>query len=118
MIMRMFNNNNDDDDDDDGDDDATSKVGNDDDEDEEEDEDDVEEEAMFVTDVRGRPAGIVMDDLNWRVEKLRLEEANTKRFLKSGPRFLPYGECCKWVQAWGNRWQNEVEWYVRTYVRV
>lgn len=52
---------------------------------------------------------VVLDDLSWRVEKLRLEEANTKRFLKAGPRFLPYEECCKWVQAW-NRWDNEEDW--------
>lgn len=52
---------------------------------------------------------IVLDDLNWRVEKLRLEEANKRRFLKSGPRFLPYDECRKWVQAWG-RWKNAKEW--------
>ena len=48
-------------------------------------------------------------DLSWRVEKLRLEEANTRRFLKAGPRFLPYEECRKWVQAW-NRWDSEEEW--------
>mmetsp|Transcript_23721 Transcript_23721/g.27424 ORF Transcript_23721/g.27424 Transcript_23721/m.27424 type:complete len:129 (-) Transcript_23721:55-441(-) len=47
--------------------------------------------------------------LSWRVEKLRLEEANTRRFLKAGPRFLPYEECRRWVQAW-NRWDNEEEW--------
>ncbi len=52
---------------------------------------------------------VVFEDLNWRVEKLRLEEANKKRFLKSGPRFLPYEECRKWVQAWG-RWDNQKEW--------
>ena len=51
----------------------------------------------------------VLNDLNWRVEKLRLEEANTRRFLKSGPRFLPYEECRKWVKAW-YRWENEQEW--------
>jgi hypothetical protein len=54
-------------------------------------------------------AGIVLDDLLWRVEKLRLEEQNTKRFLKSKPRFLPYEECCKWVQAL-NRWKTEDDW--------
>lgn len=50
-----------------------------------------------------------MNDLSWRVEKLRLEEQNTKRFLKAGPRFLPYEECRKWVQAW-SRWDNEQDW--------
>ena len=54
-------------------------------------------------------SGVVLDDLAWRVEKLRLEEANTKRFLKSRPRFLPYEECRKWVQRW-NRWDNEQDW--------
>ena len=71
-----------------------------------------EDESMLVADVRGRPAGVVIEDLNWRVEKLRLEEANTRRFLKAGPRFLPYDECRKWVQAWGNRWRSSTEWYV------
>lgn len=51
-----------------------------------------------------------IDDLSWRVEKLRLEEANKRRFLKAGPRFLPYGECRKWVLAWGNRWETEEDW--------
>lgn len=51
----------------------------------------------------------VLNDLTWRVEKMRLEEQNTKRFLKAGPRFLPYEECRKWVQAW-NRWDNEEDW--------
>jgi hypothetical protein len=52
---------------------------------------------------------LLNDDLTWRVEKMRLEEQNTKRFLKAGPRFLPYEECRKWVQAW-NRWDNEEDW--------
>jgi hypothetical protein len=54
-------------------------------------------------------AGIVLEDLSWRVEKLRLEEQNTKRFLKARPVFLPYEECCKWVQAFG-RWKTEDDW--------
>jgi hypothetical protein len=70
----------------------------------------IEEVLELVADFRGRPAGVVMEDLNWRVHKLRLEEANTRRFLKAGPRFLPYEECRKWVQAWGNRWQSASEW--------
>ena len=53
--------------------------------------------------------GVVLHDLNWRVEKMRLEEANTRRFLKSGPRFLPFEECRKWVIAF-NRWDTEEEW--------
>lgn len=51
----------------------------------------------------------LLNDLTWRVEKMRLEEQNTKRFLKAGPRFLPYEECRKWVQAW-NRWDSEEDW--------
>jgi hypothetical protein len=54
-------------------------------------------------------SGIVLGDLTWRVEKLRLEEQNTKRFLKARPVFLPYEECCKWVQAFG-RWTTEEDW--------
>lgn len=52
---------------------------------------------------------IDFSDLGWRVEKLRLEEANTKRFLRAGPRFLPYSECRKWVKAW-NRWETKEDW--------
>ena len=54
-------------------------------------------------------AGIVIEDLSWRVHKLRLEEENKKRFLKAKPRFLPYEECRKWVQAF-SRWNTEKEW--------
>jgi hypothetical protein len=54
--------------------------------------------------------GEILEDLNWRVVKLKLEEENTKRFLKSKPRYLPYEECRKWVTAW-NRWSSEKEWY-------
>lgn len=56
--------------------------------------------------------GVVLNDLTWRVEKLRLEEQNKRRFLKSGARFLPYEECRKWVQAWGKSyWQTRDDWY-------
>lgn len=72
--------------------------------------DEYETVPVLVADVRGIPAGVVIEDLNWRVEKLRLEEANKRRFLKSGPRFLPYEECAKWVQAWGERWISAEEW--------
>ena len=58
-------------------------------------------------------AGKVIEDLSWRVAKLRLEEQNTRRFLKARPRYLPYEDCRKWVQAW-NRWDNEQDWYVST----
>jgi len=54
-------------------------------------------------------AGVVIEDLSWRVHKLRLEEENKKRFLKAKPRFLPYEECRKWVQAF-SRWNSEKEW--------
>ena len=78
--------------------------------DDEEDEDDYDLEPVFAADVRGRPAGEFIEDLGWRVQKLRLEEANKRRFLKSGPRFLPYKDVQKWVQAWGDRWTSEEEW--------
>lgn len=53
--------------------------------------------------------GELIEDLSYRVNKLRLEEANTRRFLKAKPRFLPYDECCKWVQAFG-RWRSKKDW--------
>ena len=53
--------------------------------------------------------GEVLHDLSWRVEKLRLEEQNIQRFLKARPRFLPYQECRKWVQAF-NRWKTQDDW--------
>ena len=68
--------------------------------------DDSEEEIGDDSDT----SGILLDDLSWRVEKLRLEERNKERFLKAGPRFLPYAQCQRWVQAWGRRWENEEEW--------
>jgi hypothetical protein len=52
---------------------------------------------------------VVIDELSWRVEKLRLEEQNTQRFLRSRARFLPYNECRRWVQAFG-RWETEEDW--------
>jgi len=58
----------------------------------------------------GDGGGVVIEDLMWRVEKLRLEENNKKRFLQSKPRFLPYQECRKWVQAWGLRWETAEDW--------
>ena len=50
-----------------------------------------------------------VDDLSWKLAKIRLEQENTKRFLKAGPRFLPYEECRNWVTAW-NRWDTEQDW--------
>lgn len=63
----------------------------------------------FGEDDVGSGGASMLDDLDWRVNKLRLEEANTRRFLKAGPRFLPYEECCKWVQAFG-RWHSKEDW--------
>lgn len=50
-----------------------------------------------------------VDDLSWKLTKIRLEQENTQRFLKAGPRFLPYEECRNWVAAW-NRWETEQDW--------
>ena len=47
-----------------------------------------EEEDEFLIGDAG--TGFVLEDLSWRVEKLRLEEANKRRFLSARPRFLPY----------------------------
>mmetsp|Transcript_13480 Transcript_13480/g.19720 ORF Transcript_13480/g.19720 Transcript_13480/m.19720 type:complete len:294 (+) Transcript_13480:80-961(+) len=74
-----------------------------------EDDNDINEEEIG-DDNKNDKSPINFSDLSWRVEKLRLEEANTKRFLKSQPRKLPYEECRKWVQAWGNRWENQKDW--------
>lgn len=69
-----------------------------------------EEFEQELGEIVGEDAGgVLVEDLHWRVERLRLEEQNTKRFLKAGPRFLPYDECRKWVQAW-NRWDCEEDW--------
>lgn len=53
---------------------------------------------------------IVLEDLDWRIAKIRLEEQNIQRMLKSRPRKLPYEECRRWVQAWGGRWLTEEDW--------
>ena len=60
----------------------------------------------------GDAAGEFISDLAWRVEKLRLEEANKRRFLKARPIFLPYADARKWVQARGKRWLTAQDWYV------
>lgn len=57
----------------------------------------------------GDSSSVDFDDLMWRVERVRLEEANTRRFLKAKPKFLPYSECRNWVKAW-NRWETKEEW--------
>lgn len=40
-----------------------------------------------------------LDELSWRAAKVKLEEANTRSFLKRRPRKLKYEEARKWVQA-------------------
>lgn len=55
-------------------------------------------------------SAVVIPDLDWRVQKLKLEEDNKKRFLKAKPRFLPYEDAMKWVQAWGQRWESQKDW--------
>jgi hypothetical protein len=71
---------------------------------------DYNENSDFGEEEVGDGSGSIIEDLNWRVDKLRLEEENTKRFLRAGPRFLPYDDCRKWVQAWGNRWKTKEDW--------
>jgi hypothetical protein len=41
----------------------------------------------------------VLNELSWRVAKIRLEEANTRSFLKRRPVKLPYLDARRWVQA-------------------
>ena len=65
---------------------------------------DAEEEMSFGD------SAVVIPDLDWRVQKLRLEEENKKRFLKAKPRFLPYKDAMMWVQAWGQRWETQEDW--------
>jgi hypothetical protein len=51
---------------------------------------------MVVDDSEERSGGVrhkryfLLDDLSWRVEKLRLEERNKERFLKAETSALPY----------------------------
>lgn len=40
----------------------------------------------------------MLDGLNWRAAKMKLEEENTRRFLKRKPVKLPYLDARKWVQ--------------------
>ena len=53
--------------------------------------------------------GEIMPDLEWRVAKLKLEEANTQRFLKARRRYLPYADCRKWAIA-TDRFDCEQDW--------
>ena len=55
------------------------------------------------------------DDAAWeslyiRIARLRLEEENRKRFLRSRPAKLPYQKCKEWVQS-QNLWHSKEEWY-------
>lgn len=48
--------------------------------------------------IEANSSNTAIDDLSWRVDKVRLEEANTKRFIKRKPIKLPYRESQKWIQ--------------------
>ena len=76
---------------------------------ENENREDISDDDTSIGD-NGGVSGVVLEDLSWRVEKLRLEEQNKKRFLKARARFLPYEECRRWVQAWGKRWKTANDW--------
>ena len=45
-----------------------------------------------------------------RVARMRLEEENTRRFLKSGATFLTYEKCKEWIQQNGYGWKSKEEW--------
>lgn len=52
----------------------------------------------------------ILDDLSWRVAKARLEDANTRRFLKSRPYKLPYATSQRWIQRnWAPATREEFE---------
>ena len=78
--------------------------------DNDEDIDRISSSSDFEVNDFGDQKGEFLEDLSWRVEKLRLEEENKKRFLKARPIFLPYKDASKWVQAWGKRWTSKAEW--------
>jgi hypothetical protein len=78
---------------------------------------DFHDEEDFVTEDFGHDflqnddaSSVEIQDLSWRVEKMRLEEQNKQRFLKARPRFLPYPDACNWVQGWGQRWLTAQDW--------
>jgi hypothetical protein len=73
------------------------------------DDDDDDRVDSFVLGEVLDTSSVILEDIHWRVAKLRLEEQNTQRFLKARPRFLPYNECRKWVQALG-RFKTEDDW--------
>jgi exonuclease I len=39
-----------------------------------------------------------LPELSWRITKVRLEEANTRRILRRKPLKLPYAQSSKWIQ--------------------
>jgi len=50
------------------------------------------------------------DGLSWRLAKVRLEEANTRRFLKRKPLKLSYAASQKWIQRnWAPKTREEFE---------
>lgn len=58
----------------------------------------------------GEDENVSIPDLSWRVAKLRLEEANTRRFLKRKPVKLPYSVSQKWIQRnWAPKTKQEFE---------
>ena len=58
--------------------------------------DDVRDDGCETTDAAHRDD--IDDDLTWRVAKIRLEEANTRRFLRARPIKLPYETSRIWIQ--------------------
>lgn len=53
---------------------------------------------------------VVIKDLSWRVAKLQLEEANTRRFLKRKPIKLSYTQSQQWIQRnWAPKTKQEFE---------
>ncbi|KAL7532308.1 hypothetical protein ACHAXR_004553 [Thalassiosira sp. AJA248-18] len=50
------------------------------------------------------------DELSWRVAKVRLEDANTQRFLRRKPIKLSYSQSQKWIQMnWAPETKQEFE---------
>lgn len=53
---------------------------------------------------------VVIDELSWRVAKVRLEEAAKPKYLKSKPLKLSYEVSQKWIQRnWGPKTKQEFE---------
>ena len=62
------------------------------------------------TDAKAKDNNVVIEDLSWRVAKVRLEEANTQRFLKRKPIKLSYADSQKWIQRnWAPKTKQEFE---------